>query len=177
MIIGAALHTDLYWGACLTRCLTLAAGIPDPPWTGLHLRLSWSGYLTTPFVKRSDSGCCAICRKCRIPWKWELFFFKSWLLCLFRQFTTDNRAKKCAIRPFWMADRLSHNLMCTEKEGTRFPQPRFFSCRILSFYILPRTYRKHLRTHHSKSAVDYTATDSDPAAQSGWDIPCFLEMP
>jgi len=51
--------------------------------------------------------------------------FQIVLLCLFRQFTADNRAKKCANRPFWMADLLSDDLRCTEKEGTRFPQPRF----------------------------------------------------
>jgi hypothetical protein len=49
--------------------------------------------------------------------------FQIVLLCLFRQFTADNRAKKCANRPFWMADLLSDDLRCTEKEGTWFPQP------------------------------------------------------
>jgi len=63
--------------------------------------------------------------------------FQIVLLCLFRQFTADNRAKKCVNRPFWKADLLSDDLRCTEKEGTRFPQPRFspFECsRFVSFH-------------------------------------------
>ena len=92
--------------------------------------------------------------------------FQIVLLCLFRQFTADNRAKKCANRPFWMADRLSDNLRRTEKEGTRFPQPRFSPVECSRFISFDEPIGKHLRTHHGKSAGDYTTTDSNRASQS-----------
>jgi len=93
--------------------------------------------------------------------------FQIVLLCLFRQFTADNRAKKCANRPFWMADLLSDDLRCTEKEGTRFPQPRFSPVECSRFISFDEPIGKHLRTHPSKSAGYYTATDGDRAVRSG----------
>ena len=62
-----------------------------------------------------------------------------------------------------MADRLSDDLRCTEKEGKLFPQPRFFSARMPAFISFHKPIGKHLRTHPGKSAGDYTATDSDRA--------------